>query len=148
MNTRQPYPTDLTDEQWARVEPYLPADASGGRPREIPLREILDAYWYILRAGCAWRLLPHDFPKWQTVYSQIRRWKVAGVWEALHARVRDDLRLEAEGRQTEPSAAALAYTFQQSAAANLKPGELPPDSPKIITLPGSPPNCAMLSRTH
>ena len=107
MNTRQPYPTDLTDEQWARVEPYLPADASGGRPREIPLREILDAYWYILRAGCAWRLLPHDFPKWQTVYSQIRRWKVAGVWEALHARVRDDLRLEAEGRQTEPSAAAL-----------------------------------------
>ena len=107
MNIRQSYPTDLTDAQWERLEPYVPADGTGCRPREIPVREILDAYWYLLRAGCAWRLLPHDFPKWQTVYSQVRRWKLAGVWEPLHARVREDLRLEGEGKQTEPSAAAL-----------------------------------------
>lgn len=89
------------------MEPYLPPDPPDGRPREIPIREILDAYWYLLRAGCAWRMLPHDFPKWRTVYSQIRRWKVAGVWEPLHARVREDVRLEVEGKPTEPSAAAM-----------------------------------------
>jgi len=107
MTTRQPYPTDLTDAQWERLEPYLPADATTGRPREIPAREILNAYWYLLRAGCAWRLLPHDFPKWETVYSQVRRWALAGVWEPLHARLRDDLRLDREGKPTGPSAAAL-----------------------------------------
>jgi putative transposase len=107
MNTRQPYPTDLTDAQWERLEPLLPTPGTDCRPREITVREILNAYWYLLRAGCSWRMLPHDFPKWKTVYSQIRRWKLAGIWEALHARVREDLRLEKEGKPTEPSAAAL-----------------------------------------
>ena len=107
MKTRQSYPTDLTDAQWERLEPYLPAEGTGCRPREIPARDVLDAYWYLLRAGCSWRMLPHDFPKWKTVYSQVRRWKQAGVWEALHAQVRDDVRLEVEGKLTEPSAAAL-----------------------------------------
>ena len=107
MKTRQPYPTDLSDAQWERLEPLLPAQSKDCRPREIPLREILDAYWYVLRAGCSWRMLPHDFPKWQTVYSQVRRWKLAGLWEEFHTRVRDDLRLEWEGKPTEPSAAAL-----------------------------------------
>lgn len=106
MKTRQPYPTDLTDAQWERLQPYLPAECSDGRPREVPLREMLDAYWYLLRAGCSWRMLPHDFPKWQTVYSQVRRWKLSGVWETLHERIRDDVRSEG-GRPTEPSAAAL-----------------------------------------
>jgi putative transposase len=107
MNPRQPYPTDLTDEQWARLEPHLPPAAADGRPRAVPIREVLNAYFYLLRAGCAWRLLPHDLPKWQTVYSQVRRWKAAGVWAAVHARVRADVRLEAEGKPAEPSAAAL-----------------------------------------
>src|SRR5262245_63506961 len=107
MTTRRSYPTDLTDAQWERLEPYLPAEATTGRPREIPAREILNAYWYLLRAGCAWRLLPHDFPKWETVYSQVRRWALAGAWAPLHARLRDDLRLDREGKPTEPSAAAL-----------------------------------------
>ena len=107
MKTRRPYPTDLTDDQWARLEPDLPPQAADGRPRQIPVRELLDAYFYLLRAGCAWRLLPHDFPNWQTVYSQVRRWRLTGVWGPLHARVRADARLEAEGKPAEPSAAAL-----------------------------------------
>jgi putative transposase len=106
MNPRRSYPTDLTDAQWERLEPILPAGKSGGRPRTTPLREILDAYWYLLRAGCSWRMLPHDFPPWPTVYSQVRRWKVEGVWPRLHERIRDEARL-AEGRPTQPSAAAL-----------------------------------------
>ena len=70
------------------------------------MREILDAYWYILRAGCSWRMLPHDFPPWATVYSQIRRWKLDGVWPRIHDRLREEVRL-AHGRPTEPSAAVL-----------------------------------------
>jgi putative transposase len=116
MKPRQPYPTDLTDAQWERLAPYLPADPTNGRPRVLPAREILDAYWYLVRAGCAWRLLPHDFPKWQTVYSQVRRWKLAGVWELLHARMREALRLEGEGKPAEPSAAALDSQTVKAAA--------------------------------
>ena len=103
---RKPYPTDLTDAQWERLEPFLPAGKPGGRPRQIPVRELLDAYWYLLRAGCAWRLLPHDFPAWQTVYSQVRRWKHDGVWPRLHARLVEESR-RAAGRPPEPSAAVL-----------------------------------------
>ena len=106
MKTRRSYPTDLTDAQWAYLEPYLPRPSKEGRPREIDLREILDAYWYLLRAGGSWRMLPHDFPAWETVYSQVRRWKESGVWERIHRLLCDDLRT-AEGRPPEPSAAAM-----------------------------------------
>lgn len=106
MKTRKYYPTDLTDTQWACLEPYFPLPSKVGHPRVIELREICDAYWYLLRAGCAWRMLPHDFPAWETVYSQVRRWKEAGIWERIHHRLVDDLRL-AEGRPQEPSAAAM-----------------------------------------
>jgi putative transposase len=106
MTHRKPYPTDLTDAQWQRLEPFLPAAKPGGRPRRVAPRDLLDAYWYLLRTGCAWRLLPHDFPPWQTVYSQVRRWQRDGVWPALHQRIREEARL-AEGRPTQPSAAAL-----------------------------------------
>jgi putative transposase len=103
---RQPYPTDLTDAQGQRLEPFLPPQKPGGRPRHLPVREILDAYWYLLRGGCSWRMLPHDFPPWQTVYSQVRRWKHDGVWPRLHGRLVEESRL-AEGRPPEPSAAVL-----------------------------------------
>jgi len=106
MTNRKPYPTDLTDDQWERLQPFLPPARPRGRPRQIPTREILDAYWYLLRAGCSWRLLPHDFPPWQTVYSQVRRWKHEGLWPRLHGRLAEEMRL-AEGRPPEPSAAVL-----------------------------------------
>jgi putative transposase len=99
------YPSDLTDEQWELAQSLLPTK-TGGRPREVAIRDILDAYFYLLRGGVSWRMLPHDFPPWQTVYSQVRPWKLDGVWQALHDRLRDEVRL-AEGRPTQPSAAAL-----------------------------------------
>jgi putative transposase len=103
---RKPYPSDLTDAEWGYLEPLVPPDKPGGRPRSVPVREILNAYWYLLRTGCAWRLLPHDFPPWSTVYSQIRRWKHDGFWPRLHERLREEVRL-AHGRPTAPSAAVM-----------------------------------------
>jgi putative transposase len=102
---RKCYPSDLTDEQWELAASLLPGKA-GGRPCAVSRRDILDAYFYLLRGGVSWRMLPHDFPAWQTVYSQVRRWKLDGVWEVWHDRLRDEARLAA-GRPTQPSAAAL-----------------------------------------
>jgi putative transposase len=78
---RRAYQTDLSDAEWACIEPHLPAPKTTGRPRVRPLREILDAVFYIVRGGCAWRLLPHDdFPPWRTVYHYFRLWRIDGTW--------------------------------------------------------------------
>ena len=65
---RKPYPSDLTEQQWELIEDLIPPAKPGGRPREVSMREVLNAIMYVLRSGCAWRLLPHDFPKWNIVY--------------------------------------------------------------------------------
>jgi len=103
---RRAYDTDLTDGQWALIEPLLPEADPGGRPRKAPTRELVDAILYFLRAGMAWRLLPHDLPPWQTVSSYLRRWQREGVWERVHhALVMADR--ERAGREASPSAAIL-----------------------------------------
>ena len=103
---RRAYPSDLTNGQWAVIEPMIPDAAAGGRPRRAPKREIVEAILYLLRAGCSWRLLPHDFPPWQTIYYYLRRWEREGVWaRAHHALVMADR--EREGRDASPSAAVL-----------------------------------------
>lgn len=105
--TRKPYPTDLSDAGWQIVEPLIPRPKSNrGRKRKHPLREILNAIFYLLRAGCAWRMLPHDFPTWKTVYHYFRLWRKDGTWEHINAALRTELR-EADGREPEPSAAIL-----------------------------------------
>ena len=65
---RKLYPTDLTDKQWAVLAPLIPVAKTGGRPRQVNLREVLNAIFYILGGGCTWRMMPHDFPAWKTVY--------------------------------------------------------------------------------
>ncbi|MYE53725.1 MAG: transposase [Chloroflexi bacterium] len=70
---RKPYPSDLTDDQWKLLSPLLPASKPGGRPRTVDLREALNAILYVLRTGCALRMLPHDLPPWQTVYKYWNR---------------------------------------------------------------------------
>ena len=92
---RRAYATDLTDTQWALIAPLIPEAAPGGRPRKATTRELVNAILYFLRAGMAWRLLPHDLPPWQTVYYYLRRWQSEGVWDRVHTRsswptVRDD----------------------------------------------------------
>lgn len=103
---RRAYPTDLTDSQWALIAPMIPDATPGGRPRRAHKREIVEAILYLLRAGCAWRLLPYDFPPWQTVYYYLRRWEREGVWAGvLHTLVMADR--ERAGREASPSAAIL-----------------------------------------
>ena len=103
---RRAYPTDPTDDEWRVLEPLLPAAKPGGRPRSADLREILDAIRYLLRAGCAWRLLPHDLPPWQTVCAYFRQWEADGTWERIAGALRRDPRV-ALGRAPEPSAAIV-----------------------------------------
>jgi putative transposase len=103
---RRRYATDLTDPEWALLAPLIPAAKPGGRPALHDRRELVDAMLYWLRAGCAWRLLPHDFPPWQTVYHYWRLWRQQGLWERILARLREQERLR-QGRDPTPSAAVL-----------------------------------------
>ena len=98
--------TNLTDEQWEIVESFLPSAKKRGRPRSVPLREIVNAIFYIVVVGCAWHLLPHDFPKWKTVYHYFRMWRLDGTWERMHGQLVEWERV-AQGHEAAPSAASL-----------------------------------------
>jgi putative transposase len=104
MSKTQPYPSDLTDEQWQVLRPLLPMRKTrkAGRPRTVEQRDIIDAIFYILRSGCPWRSLPHDFPPWGTVSSQFYRWRKSGLWERLHDTLRRKTRV-AEGKEPQPT---------------------------------------------
>jgi putative transposase len=106
MTTRKPYPSDLSDAEWALLEPLIPPAGTGGRRRTVDVREVLDALFYMARTGCQWRQLPHDFPPWPTVHDYYRHWRLEGVWERLNAMLHEEVRLR-EGRRASPSAAAI-----------------------------------------
>lgn len=100
------YASDVTDEEWAVIGPRLPAPSRRGRPRETPLREVVNAIFYIAQSCCQWRLLPKDFPPFTTVQYYFYRWRACGLWAALN---HDLLMLarEAEGREASPSAGVI-----------------------------------------
>jgi putative transposase len=100
---RKPYPTDLSDEEWKYIEPHMPTPKGHGRPRIHSLREILNATFYVLRSGCQWRMLPHDFPRWPTVYHYFRTWRIDGTWERINQAIRERLRVRLN-RNPQPSA--------------------------------------------
>lgn len=104
---RKPYPSDLTDQEWEIIEPLVPKPESRGRPRAHEDRELLNAIFYVLRTGCAWRMLPHDFGMpWQTAYHYFRLWRLEGCWRRMHDELREDARARA-GRDPLPSAAII-----------------------------------------
>ena len=103
---RKPYPSDLNDAEWQIIKPLIPPAKPGGRPRNTDMREVLNGVFYELRSGCAWRMLPHDLPPWQTVYHYFRQWKGDGTWERMNQTLRIRLRMT-EGREAEPSAAIM-----------------------------------------
>jgi len=124
---KRAYPTDLTNSQWAVIAPMIPDATPGGRPRKAGKREIVEAILYLLRAGCAWRLLPHDFPPWQTVYYYLRRWEREGVWAGvLHTLVMADR--ERAGREASPSAAILDSQTVRTADQKGVPKAMTPES--------------------
>jgi len=106
MEPRKPYPTDLTDAQWDRLEPLIPAPKEGGRPPDYTRREIVNGILYITRTGCAWRYLPHDLPPWSLVHYYYWHWKTEGIWETANAALRGQLRIKL-GRNEQPSAAVI-----------------------------------------
>lgn len=106
MTVRKPYPCDVSDEEWARVAPYLSLLRENARQRAYPLREVFNGLRYLVRYGVAWRAMPHDLPPWHTVYDQAQRWLRAGCFEMLADDLRAVLR-PATGRAEEPTAAVL-----------------------------------------
>jgi len=100
---RTAYPTDLSDVEWLYLKSHLPAPKATGRPKIHDTRQILDGIFYLLKGGCAWRLLPHDFPPWKTVHHYFTTWRIDGTWEQLNAALRERLHLRT-GRNIQPSA--------------------------------------------
>jgi putative transposase len=105
MNPK-PYPSDVTDEQWALLAPLLPKPRPGGRPRTTDLRGVVNGILYRNRNGCVWRALPHDFPAWRTVYNYYQWWQWDGTWELLLTTLREQVRQQA-GREPTPRVAVL-----------------------------------------
>jgi transposase len=110
---RKPYPSDVSDAEWAFVAPYLTLMTEDAPQRTHSLREVLNGLRWMVRAGAAWRLMPHDLPPWYTVYQQSMRWLKAGVFAAIVHDLRAVLRL-AHGRAAEPSAAIFDSRTLQS----------------------------------
>ena len=107
MKPRRSYSSDLSDEEWQILQPLVPEAKPGGRPRIHQTRELLDAiFFYVVRGGCAWRLLPHDFPPWQTAYHYFRVWRINDTWERIHTTLRERTRRKA-AREATPSAAIV-----------------------------------------
>ena len=103
---RKPYPSDLSDEQWAILEPLLPPPVKAGAPRKTDSREVLDAIVYVLSTGCAWSALPHEFPPEGTVRDYFHQWRRNGLWQQVHDTLRRRVR-EAAGKEPEPSAGSI-----------------------------------------
>lgn len=118
MSTRhKPYPSDVSDAEWEFLAPYLTLMREDAPQREYPLRDVFDAVRYVVRTGCQWDYLPHDFPPASAVYQQARRWLAAGVFEEVAHDLRMILRL-AGGREAQPTAAVLDGRTLQSTPAS------------------------------
>ena len=112
---RKPYPTDLSDAEWSYIQPHLPAPKALGRPRTHDLREILNAVFYLLKSGCQWRMLPHEFPRWPTVYHYFRTWRINGTWERFNRAIRERFRVRLR-RDPQPSAGIVDSQSVKSTA--------------------------------
>src|SRR5437667_5249713 len=106
MKKTQMYPTDLTDRQWDCIKDLIPPAKPGGRPRTLEMRSVVNAILYVLVTGCQWRMLPHEYPVWQSVYTYFWQWRDDGTWQRLHDTLRAQVR-ERVGRHKHPTAGAL-----------------------------------------
>jgi putative transposase len=100
------YPSDMTDDEWATLEPLIPAAKPGGRHRSANMREVVNGICYVLRGGLPWRFLPKEFPPWKTVYHYFSQWRLDGTWEMLNTKLRERVRSQS-GREATPSAGVM-----------------------------------------
>ena|ERR1041385_2718621 len=113
--TNQNYPTDLTDSQWQLIKDLIPPEKPGGRHRELDMRQVLNAVFYLVDNGNKWRSLPHDFPKWPSVYHYFRQWRQDGTWQRIHDTLRSQLRQQS-GRHKHATAGCLDSQSVKSAS--------------------------------
>lgn len=106
MKKNQVYPSDLTDRQWDCIKELIPPAKPGGRPRTLEMRAVVNAILYMVVSGCQWRMLPREYPAWQSVYTYFQQWRDDGTWQRLHDTLRAQVRQRA-GRHKHPTAGAL-----------------------------------------
>ena len=104
--TEKIYPSDMSDRQWRLIEPLIPAGKSGGRPRDVDMRVIINAILYIVRGGLSWRMLPKEYGPWPTVYGYFRKFQREGVWQQIHETLYKKVRRKTARKPT-PSAAII-----------------------------------------
>lgn len=127
---QQLYPTDMTDSQWDIIQQMIPPAKSGGRPRTLDMRQVINAIFYLVVSGIQWRMLPKDYPKWQSVYYYFRIWRDNGSWQQMHDTLRAEVRQQ-EGRHKHPTAGSLD---SQSVKTGINPdGVRGFDGGKLIT---------------
>jgi putative transposase len=106
MNSQQTYPTDMTDSQWNHIRDLIPPAKPGGKPRTLDMRMVVNAIFYLVTTGAQWRMLPKEYPGWQSVYAYFRRWKADYTWQRIHDTLRAHTRQKA-GRHKHPTAGCL-----------------------------------------
>jgi transposase len=124
MHTKEPYPSSFTDQEWALIEALMPGPHKLGRPPRYPRRSVVEGILYIVRGGCGWRMLPHDLPPWRLCDYYFMTWRKAGLWQKLHDRLRDAVRLQSGKKKPRPlrssTARALKSLTTEACAATLR----------------------------
>jgi len=123
MTTQEPYPSNLTDSEWKQIEPLVPGPKLFGRPPRYTKRAILDGIFYVVRSGCAWRMLAHDLPPWRIVYYYFMVWRREGLWQSIHDTLRDRVRLRSGKKKPRllrsSTLRALKYLTTEECAATM-----------------------------